>query len=103
MNRYYALLVTCLVSGSMLGLQEYVRKKQPPVKETLSQTVNGSIEPTTRAFIESLKGPPLYEMPIQEAREFLRKAQSIPVYKIPVDIEDAVVPNDALGPISIRI
>lgn len=69
-------------------------------------TLSRGIEPHTRAFLEkinSLKGPALYEMPVEEARKVFAGLQDVPVTKLPVDIEDRTVPVGPAGSVAIRI
>jgi len=66
------------------------------------------VEQHTRAFLESLQqnpGPPLYTLSPEQARDVLSGLQvSIPVKKLPADIEDRTVPGGPNGTdISIQI
>ena len=66
------------------------------------------VEQHTRAFLESLQqnpGPPLYTLSPEQARAVLSGLQvSIPVKKLPADIEDRTVPGGPNGTdISIQI
>ncbi len=65
-----------------------------------------AIQPKTRALLEALDGqggPPLYTLSYRDARAVLDKAQSIPVFKQPAEIEDANVRGGPKGEVSIRI
>lgn len=64
------------------------------------------IEPNTQKFLDninSLEGPPIYELSIEEAREVLSKVQDISVPKLPADIEDITIPAGPRGSINIRL
>jgi acetyl esterase/lipase len=64
------------------------------------------LEPTTQAFIDALaaKGsPPLYTLPVADARAFLVALQSGPIAVEPADIEDRVLPVGPTGSVGIRI
>jgi acetyl esterase len=55
------------------------------------------LEPGTKHFIDVLTSQttkPLYELPINEARNFLESIQSTPVVKQPAHIEDLTIIND---------
>jgi acetyl esterase len=65
-----------------------------------------SIEPTTRAFLETLnaqKGPLIYQIPVEEGRSAFTKLQAVPVKKLPVDAEDRAIPGGPKGSVNIRI
>ncbi|MFI5176713.1 MAG: alpha/beta hydrolase [Terriglobia bacterium] len=65
-----------------------------------------AIEPATRTFLEALnakKGPQLYELSVEEARNALSRTQAVPVTRLPADVEDRSIPFDPMGLISIRI
>ncbi len=64
------------------------------------------IEPTTRAFLESIdaqKGPQIYEIPVAEGRAAFTRLQAVPVTKLPADIEDRTIPGGPKGQVAIRI
>lgn len=64
------------------------------------------IEPITQKFLDdinSLVGPPIYELPIEDARNVLLKVQDINVPKLQADIEDYTIPGGQKGEINIRI
>ena len=67
------------------------------------------LEPRTQAFIEALAargGPPLYTLPVADARAFLvaLQAEYAPAAPRPAaDIEDEVIPGGPTGSVSIRI
>ncbi|MGH7335400.1 MAG: alpha/beta hydrolase [Candidatus Rokuibacteriota bacterium] len=64
------------------------------------------IEPTTRAFLESINaqtGPAIYEIPIDQGRAAFVRLQAVPVTKLPADIEDRTVPGGPKGQVAIRI
>jgi len=69
-------------------------------------TLSKAIEPTTRAFLETInaiKGPALYEIPVEEGRKVFAQLQAIHVNKLPVDIEDSNVTGGPTGIVPIRI
>jgi len=64
------------------------------------------LEKHTEQFIEDLKaagGPPIYKLPVKEARKVLDHLQAKPIEKPPVHIEDLTIPCGPDGKISIRI
>jgi len=64
------------------------------------------IEPITQKFLDninSLKGSPIYELQIEDARNVLSKVQDINVSTLPADINDYKIPGGAKGEINIRI
>jgi acetyl esterase len=66
------------------------------------------LEPHARAFIEGLAargGPPLYTLPVQDARAFLDavQAETAPSVPPPADIEDCALPVGPTGSVPIRI
>lgn len=64
------------------------------------------IEPITQKFLDninSLKGSPIYELSIEEARNVLLKVQDIGISKLPADIEDIIIPVGPSGNTNIRI
>jgi acetyl esterase len=68
-------------------------------------TVIQSIEPVTRSFLEkinSLKGPQLYEMSINDAREALSSVQADGP-RMPADVENVAIPGGPTGEVSLRI
>lgn len=67
---------------------------------------NKEIEPTTWRFIEALQkkgGKPLYELTPEEARQVLLSVQDVNVKKLPVDVEDKIIPVGPNGKVSITI
>src|SRR5208337_5209857 len=73
--------------------------------ETTSRLFSG-MDPTTRAFLEkinAMRGPQLYEMSPEEARNALSKVQAIDVPKLSADVEEKKIPGGPKGLISIRI
>lgn len=69
-------------------------------------SLSKGIEPTTRAFLESInaqKGPQIYEIPVAEGRAAFTRLQAVPVTKLPADIEDRTIPGGPKGQVSIRI
>ena len=70
------------------------------------KTLSSSIELKTRSFLETLnssEGPQIYELPIDQARGVLTKAQAVDVPKLPADIEDCTLPVGPHGQVSVRI
>ncbi len=68
--------------------------------------LSSGLEPATRAFLEKInasKGPQLYEMSPEEARNVLTKVQAIDVPKMAVDIESRNIPGGPKGEIPINI
>ena len=64
------------------------------------------IEPFTQQFLDninSLSGPPIYELSPIEARNILWKVQDIKITKLPADIEDYTIPVGPKGETNIRI
>jgi acetyl esterase/lipase len=64
------------------------------------------IEPMTRAFLDKInasKGPQIYEMTPEDARDVLSKLQKTRVTSPPADVEDRSVPGGPKGEIPIRI
>lgn len=62
------------------------------------------LEPTTQAFIDSLAGsPPIYTLTPAAARDLLHGAQSNPVAKPAVRIEDKVLPIGPTGRTRVRV
>jgi acetyl esterase len=73
---------------------------------TTSTTLSKGIEPTTRAFLESVnaqKGPKIYEIPVAQGREvFAGLQKSVSVNTLPADIEDRTIQGPS-GEIAISI
>lgn len=69
-------------------------------------SLSKGIEPTTRAFLESIdaqKGPQIYEIPVAEGRAAFTRLQAVPVTKLPADIEDRTIPGGPKGQVAVRI
>ena len=62
-----------------------------------------ALEPTTQAFIDSLKGPPLSHLSPDEAHKVLTDLQSQPIELQEANIEDTVWPIGPTGETRIRI
>ncbi|HEU4614967.1 MAG TPA: alpha/beta hydrolase, partial [Kofleriaceae bacterium] len=62
-----------------------------------------TLEPTTQAFIDSLRGPPLSELSPEDAHKVLTDLQSLPVPLQDAQIEDVVWPVGPTGETRIRI
>jgi acetyl esterase len=62
------------------------------------------LEPTTQHFIDGLAGaPPIYTLTPDAARKLLLGAQSGPVAKLDVDIQDRVLPVGPKGETRVRV
>lgn len=64
------------------------------------------MEAIAKSFLTAVnanKGPQIYELSIEEAREVLSKAQAGKVKKLPADIEDLEIPCGPKGKVSIRV
>ncbi len=61
------------------------------------------LEPTTQAFIDSLRGPPLSQLSPADAHKILTDLQSQPIELQDAQIEDAVWPVGPTGETRIRI
>lgn len=64
------------------------------------------IEPTTQKFLDKINsstGSPIYELPIEDARNVLSKVQDINVTKLPADIKDITIPAGPRRNTNIRI
>lgn len=64
------------------------------------------LEETTRKYIESLMAknpPPLYTLSPMEARKVLDNLQSDPIEKLPVQVEDKILPCGPEKKVSVRI
>jgi len=69
-------------------------------------TLSNRLEPSARAFLETVNSsgdPPIYQLPVSDARGVLSGAQSGPVEKMDARIEDHVIKGGPHGEISIRI
>src|SRR5262245_54029834 len=62
-----------------------------------------SLEPTTQTFINSLSGPPLFQLSPEDAHQVLTDLQSQPVELQDAKIEDTVWPVGPTGETRIRI
>ncbi len=62
-----------------------------------------SLEPTTQNFIDTLSGPPLYQLSPEDAHKVLTDLQSQPVELQDAKIEDTVWPVGPTGETRIRI
>jgi acetyl esterase len=65
-----------------------------------------TLDPGTQAFIDALAargGPPIYTLPVREARAFLDDLQAADMRSIPADVEDRVIPGGPTGSVPIRI
>jgi acetyl esterase len=63
-----------------------------------------TLEPITKAFVDSLAGgPPLYTLSPAEARDVLTQAQARPIAKLLASIEDTTFPVGPTGSVRIRI
>lgn len=67
---------------------------------------HAGLDPASRAFLEavSVEGAPRIEdLPVVEARALFTALQSLPVEKLPAEIEDRMIPAGPKGQIPIRI
>jgi acetyl esterase len=74
----------------------------------MSQPIPAGLEPTTGAFVQSLgalKGAPIEELSVTDARSNASTLQAgiMPMPKLPVAIEDRIIPGGPGGEIPIRI
>lgn len=72
----------------------------------ISNTESSVLEPGTEAFINALAaqgGPPIYKLSVEAARGVLSGAQAGEVEKLPVEIDDRIIPGVGGGEISLRI
>jgi acetyl esterase len=74
-------------------------------QETKEKREEPALDPETRKFVEkaTAKGPPLYKLSVQQAREVLSRTQAGDVPPPPADIEDRTIPGGPTGAIAIRI
>lgn len=64
------------------------------------------LEPDAQAFLDELAkkdGPPINELPVEEARKVLAGAQAGPAEKLPVDIQELSIPGKNGGRIKLRV
>lgn len=64
------------------------------------------LDPETQAFLDALAakgGPQIQELPVTAAREVLSGAQAGEVTKLPVEIEDRLIPVGPKGQVAIRV
>ncbi|BAI60651.1 putative esterase [Methanocella paludicola SANAE] len=69
-------------------------------------TITRGIEPATRSFLEKInasKGPQIYEMSVEDARDTLSSVQAVEVSKMPVDVEETVLPVGPEGRVNVHI
>lgn len=65
-----------------------------------------NLERNTAQFIKELSaqgGPPLYKLSVSDARKVLDTLQEKPIEKLPVKIQDLMIPTGPDGKVSIRI
>jgi acetyl esterase len=70
------------------------------------QASASSLEQGTQAFIDALtasKAPPIYKLPVPQARQVLEGAQSGKVAKLPVDKQELSFKDDKAGTVDITI
>lgn len=68
--------------------------------------ISRSIEPATRSFLDTInamQGPPVYKMPVEQARNALAEIQSSGIQKTPADIKDMAIVGGPNGKVNIRI
>jgi acetyl esterase len=61
------------------------------------------VDPKIQSFLRAMKGPQIYELPIDEARLATTAAQVASASKVAANMEDRLIPEGRLGDISIRI
>src|SRR5262249_6705212 len=67
-------------------------------------TIRPTLEPHTQQFVDGLAGaPPIYTLSPADARSVLAQAQSIPVGKPSIQIEDTAFPVGPTGSVPVRI
>lgn len=69
-------------------------------------TLSKGIEPATRKFLDSvnaMKGPAIYQIPVEEGRKTFSKLQEAEATKLPVNVEDLTIPVGPGGSVNIRI
>lgn len=73
----------------------------------MTSTAQGVVlEPPAQAFLDQLAaagGPPIYTLPVDEARAIFAGLQVTTIDKLPVDIEDRTIAGGPHGDVSIRI
>lgn len=68
--------------------------------------ISRGIEPTVRAFLDkinAMRGPPVYQMSVEDARKALSSVQAIDVPKMPADINDVLIPGGPSEHVHLRI
>jgi acetyl esterase len=76
-----------LAAGGLIAVSQVVA-----AKENKSKVDYSALQPRARAFVESLNGPPIYTLSVEEARAFLNEVQEWPVAKMPPDVEGRSFP-----------
>ncbi len=74
--------------------------------QTVTEIQTPVLYPAVQSFLNGLAaqgGPPLYELSPQDAREVLRNVQACRVARLPVNIEDRLLPVGPQGRVSVRI
>ncbi len=69
-------------------------------------TISRGIEPATRSFLEKInasKGPQIYQMSPGDARNVLSDVQAVEVTRMPVDVEEKVLPAGPGGRVNVHI
>ena len=82
------------------------KKSSKPRIHTTAHAKGPILEPTTASFIDALAaagGPPIYKLPVADARNILDSLQAKPIAKLPAQIEDLKIPVGPTGETSIRI
>jgi acetyl esterase len=78
----------------------------PPAEPADIFATPAQLDPIAQAFVDSLAsrgGPPIYTLPVAEARAFLDTLQSGPTTPVPADIEDRDLPVGPTGSVGVRI
>lgn len=61
------------------------------------------VEKNTRAFLESLQGPPIYKLSPEQARNVLSTVQAAPIEEPEADVEAHNIPGGPTGDVSVQI
>lgn len=97
--------LTALVALSLTAGATALAVEDPALTPPLSPGF-AQLEPRTQAFVDALAAqgrPPLYMLPVLQARAVLETLQSGAVALLPADVEDHVLPVGPKGSVGIRI
>jgi acetyl esterase len=93
-----------IAGACALSLNAAAPQQSPELPGAFPSTAQ--LDPMTQAFVDALAakgGPPLYALPIADARAVLDTLQSGPTPVLPADVTDAVLPVGPTGSVGIRI